>query len=110
MSVSSSAYVNRPELLPALPPNPPDPHSVPPPPPKQTPTPSASKEESSLNVPVGWFYLISIIFVVLTLISGYQMAQEDNHFLIIIILSPVVASVWLSLLALHFFANMYSGN
>ncbi|MDE2992943.1 MAG: superinfection immunity protein [Chloroflexota bacterium] len=30
------------------------------------------------------------------------MAQEDNHFLIIIILSPAVASVWLALLALHF--------
>ncbi len=102
VSVSSSAYVNRPELLPALPPKPPAPNSVPPPPPKQTPIPSASKENPSVSVPVGWFYLISIIFVVLTLISGCQMAQEDNHFLIIIILSPAVASVWLALLALHF--------
>lgn len=103
VSASSSAYVNRPESLPPPLPKPPDPNLVPPPPsPKQTPTKSVSKEKSSLSAPVGYLYLASIIYIVLTLLSGCQMAQEGNHFLIIIIASPIVAAVWLAMLGFYF--------
>lgn len=102
VSASSSAYVNRPETLPALPPKPPAPNSVPPPPPKPTPTPSARKAKPSVSIPVTWFYLIGMAFVVLTVVRAWAYVQEGEHWLVIAFASPIVAAVWLALLILYF--------
>ncbi len=102
VSASSSAYVNRPELLPALPPKPPAPNSVPPPPPKPTPTPSARKAKPSVSIPVTWFYLIGIAFVVLTVVRAWAFVREGEHWLVIAFMSPIAAVVYLVILILYF--------